>query len=172
MKLRYFSTALAALALTFNSVAVAAEQRMETNGQQRTLVILKPDAMEQGLVGSILSRFEREGFAVVGAKVVQLDADILRQHYGHLVDKPFFGSIVDYMTEAPVLIAVLEGDDIVSRVRDMVGPTDPAAAPKGTIRGDFGENKTRNVIHASEDAAAAAAEISRFFGDGELIVTE
>jgi nucleoside-diphosphate kinase len=168
MNLKYFSAALAALALTFNSGVLAAGQQMETAVKQRTLIILKPDAMEQKLAGVVLSRFEREGFAIVGAKVLRLDGEILRQHYAHLVDKPFFGNIVGYMTEAPVLVVVLEGDDAISRAREMVGPTDSSIAPKGTIRGDFGKDKSRNVIHASEDEIAADAEISRFFEDGEL----
>lgn len=138
------------------------------DAKQRTLVILKPDAMEQKLAGVILSRFEAEGFSLVGAKITLLDEPILRQHYAHLVSKPFFGSIVSYMTESPVFVAVLEGDGAIARAREMIGPTDPAIAPKGTIRGDFGKDKTRNVIHASEDDVAAKIEISRFFEDGEL----
>jgi nucleoside-diphosphate kinase len=168
MNLRYFFSTLATLALTFCPGTVVAGSQMETAKQQRTLIILKPDAMERKLAGVILSRFEDEGFAIVGAKVVRLDDETLRQHYAHISTKPFFGSVISYMEESPVLIVVLEGNNAIARVRDMVGPTDSSLAPKGTIRGDFGKDKSRNAIHASEDEAAADVEISRFFGDGEL----
>jgi nucleoside-diphosphate kinase len=135
---------------------------------QRTLVIIKPDAMEQRLAGLILARLEGEGLSPVAAKMVQLDESTLRKHYAHLVGKPFFGDIVSYMTSTPVMVLAVEGDDAVAHVREMIGPTDSSIAPKGTIRGDFGSDKSRNVIHASEDAAAADAEIAFFFNSSEI----
>jgi nucleoside-diphosphate kinase len=135
---------------------------------QRTFVIFKPDAMEQGLVGSVLNRFETAQLRLGAAKMIQLDETILRQHYAHLTDEPFFGSIVVYMSSCPVLIAVLEGEDAVARVREITGPTDSAAAPRGTIRGDFGKDKSRNVLHASDSPESAQKEIKRFFSPKEI----
>ncbi|MDR0339968.1 MAG: nucleoside-diphosphate kinase [Puniceicoccales bacterium] len=138
------------------------------NEMERTLVIFKPDAVEQGRVGAILARFEAARLRIAGAKVLRLKEEILREHYSHLVDEPFFGNIVAYMSSTAVLLVVLEGENAVIRVREMVGPTDSTVAPKGTIRGDFGESKSRNMVHASEDVPAAAVEIARFFSPAEL----
>lgn len=135
---------------------------------ERTLIIFKPDAIEQGRAGTILARFEAAHLRIAGAKVLRLQEEILREHYSHLADRPFFGDIVAYMSSTPVLLVVLEGENAIARVREMVGPTDSATAPKGTIRGDFGESKRRNMVHASEDKTAAAAEIARFFSLSEL----
>jgi nucleoside-diphosphate kinase len=143
------------------------EQTME-----QTVIIFKPDAMQQGRVGAILQRFENAHFRIVGIKMVQLNEPILRDHYSHLADKPFFGEIVDFMSSTPVIITVLEGEDAVAKVRDMTGVTDSKAAAKGTIRGDFGKDKSQNMIHASDSVDGAKAEVARFFKVSEIFPTK
>lgn len=159
---KIFSLILLALAPARNLLAE------RENEMERTLIIFKPDAVGQGRVGTILARFEGAQLRIAGAKVLRLEEEILREHYKHLTAEPFFGDIVAYMNSTPVLLVVLEGENAVERVRKMVGPTDSALAPKGTIRGDFGESKSRNMVHASEDRAAAEEEIGRFFSPAEL----
>jgi nucleoside-diphosphate kinase len=100
--------------------------------------------------------------------MMQLDHAILADHYSHIADKPFFPEIVAFMSKTPVIALALEGEDVIARVRDLLGPTDSKAAPPGTIRGDFGEEKMINVCHASDSPEAAAAELKRFFKDGEI----
>ena len=133
------------------------------SNMEKTLVIFKPDAMKQHKVGAILQRFEDAGLNIAGIKMMQLDEPILKEHYAHLADKPFFGNIVEFMSSTPVVIVILEGNDVVARVREMTGPTDSTIAPKGTIRGDFGKDKSENMIHASDSKESAEAEIARFF---------
>ena len=135
---------------------------------EKTLVILKPDAMQQNLAGVILGRFAKEGLTMVACKMMQLNEAILRDHYDFLVDKPFFPSILDYMQESPVLVMVLKGENAISCVRSLLGPTDSSIAPKGTIRGDFGKDKSRNVVHASDSESSAQLEIARFFKVSEI----
>ncbi|MDX2108740.1 MAG: nucleoside-diphosphate kinase [Verrucomicrobiota bacterium] len=133
---------------------------------ERTLIILKPDAVAKRKLGVTLSRFEDAGFSVVGAKLLQLDSALLRSHYAHIASKPFFPEIESFMSSAPVLVLVLEGQGIINRVRNLLGPTDSNAAAAGTIRGDYGTDKMRNIAHASDSVEAATAEIARFFPDG------
>ena len=128
---------------------------------EKTLVILKPDCMQKNLAGVVLDRLLKKGLSIVACKLMQLQESLLREHYDFLVDKPFFPSIVSYMTECPVLVLVLKGENAIANVRGLLGPTDPAAAPKGTIRGDFGESKSRNIIHASDSQISAGKEIAR-----------
>ncbi|MDR2577031.1 MAG: nucleoside-diphosphate kinase [Puniceicoccales bacterium] len=135
---------------------------------ERTLIIFKPDAMEQALVGRILARFEAAHLRIVAMKMIRLDDVLLREHYAHLAERPFFGAIVAYMTSRPVVIAVLEGEGAIAVVREMTGATDPSLAEKGTIRRDFGKDKTHNVIHSSDSQEGARAEIKRFFKADEL----
>lgn len=134
----------------------------------KTLIILKPDCMEKGLAGEVIGRFERAGFAIKACKMTRLSEEILRDHYAHLVQFPFFPSIVEFMRSRPVIIMVLEGPDAVVRVREMLGPTDCRLAPKGTIRGDLGTDKSLNICHASDSDESASAEIARFFAMGEV----
>lgn len=136
---------------------------------ERTLIIFKPDAFENRKVGAALSRFEDVGFSVVGAKMLQLGSEILREHYAHIADKPFFPEIEAYMSSRPVLVMVLEGDAVIERVRNLLGPTNSQIAPAGTIRGDWGTDMTRNIVHASDGPESAAVEIARFFKDGEVL---
>lgn len=135
----------------------------------RTLIILKPDCMLQKHAGEVISRIEAAGFRIVGCKLMQLTPELLRQHYAHVVDKPFYPRLEAFMASAPVLVLALGGDHLVERVRELLGPTDSTKAPKGTIRGDFGTDVTINVVHASDSADSAQAEIARFFAPGELI---
>jgi nucleoside-diphosphate kinase len=135
---------------------------------EKTLVILKPDCLNQHAAGTVLERFERAGFDIVGAKMMRLTTALLREHYAHLVNLPFFPEIERFMGSRPVLVLILRGDRAVDRVRELLGPTDSAKAPKGTIRGDLGTDKMANICHASDSAAAAAAEIQRFFRGDEI----
>ncbi|HHZ19177.1 MAG TPA: nucleoside-diphosphate kinase [Firmicutes bacterium] len=133
---------------------------------ERTLVILKPDALQRALAGEIISRLEKKGFILVGAKLFRFDEALCRRHYAHLVDKPFFPEIVDYMTSGPCLAMVWQGPEVIAFVRSMIGPTNPLEAAPGTIRGDYGISTRKNVIHASDSLAAAEQEIQRFFPEG------
>jgi nucleoside-diphosphate kinase len=135
---------------------------------QKTFVIFKPDAMEKRIVGKVLSRFEAEGFDVVGCKMGRLSPTLLREHYAHVADKPFYPEIEGFMSSRPVIMIALKGDDIVQRVRDLLGPTDSRKAAKGTIRGDFGTEMMKNVVHASDSVDNAKAELARFFKPDEL----
>lgn len=130
---------------------------------EETLIILKPDCMEKGIVGEVISRFERAGFEIVAAKIMQLDGPILREHYAHVADKPFFPEIEAFMSSRPVMPMILRGDGVIDKVRELLGPTNSQEAPKGTIRGDLGTDMMRNVVHASDGPETAAAEKKRFF---------
>lgn len=135
---------------------------------QTTLVIYKPDCMEMRLMGTVLSRFEKEGFDVVGCKMARLTPEILRVHYAHVADKPFYPDIERFMSSRPVIFMALRGENVVERVRGLLGPTNPKAAPKGTIRGDFGTGIMANLVHASDSPEAAKTELERFFKPDEL----
>jgi len=135
---------------------------------QKTVILLKPDCMEKNLAGEVIGRFERAGLTIKACKLMRLTDELLKEHYSHLADKPLFPEITGFMQSSPVLAMVLEGDQAVSRVRDLLGPTDSNAAPKGTIRGDLGTDKMRNIAHASDSVETAAAEVKRFFTDAEL----
>ncbi len=135
---------------------------------ETSLILFKPDAIEKQLVGAVLARFQAAGFRIRGIKMMRLSGEVLREHYAHLVDKPFFPEIVEFMSKTPVVALALEGENAINRVRDLLGPTNSKAAAPGTIRGDFGEDMMVNVCHASDSTEAAAAELKRFFRDGEL----
>ncbi len=135
---------------------------------QNTFVIYKPDCMEQKHVGAVLSRFENAGFTVVGCKMMQLTPELLREHYSHVADKPFYPEIEEFMSSRPVIAMALRGEGIVAKVRDLLGPTDSTKADKGTIRGDFGTDMMTNVVHASDSDENAVIELNRFFKAEEL----
>ena len=135
---------------------------------EKTLVILKPDCMENNIAGTVIQRFEQAGLTLSACKMMQLNERILREHYDFLADKPFFPSILEYMQECPVLVMVLKGENAIATTRNLMGPTDSSIAPKGTIRGDFGKDKSRNVVHASDSPASAEKEIARFFKPEEI----
>lgn len=135
---------------------------------ERTLVILKPDCMKKNLVGAVLDRFNKAGFHVIACKMMKLSESLLKEHYSHLADKPFFPEITQFMQSSPVLVLILQGEKAIDRVRDLLGPTDSTQAPKGTIRGDMGETKMLNIAHASDSQEAALIEIKRFFAPNEI----
>ena len=135
---------------------------------QKTFVIFKPDAMEKRIVGAVLSRFEAAGFDVIGCKLARLSPALLREHYAHVATKPFYPEIEAFMSSRPVIMIALQGQDVVQRVRDLLGPTDSRKAAKGTIRGDFGTEMMKNVVHASDSVENGQAELARFFKADEL----
>ena len=141
---------------------------------ERTFVMVKPDGVQRGLIGEIISRFEDRGLKLVGAKAMKLDDDRAKEHYAEHEGKDFFADLIDFITSGPVFAMVWEGKDATRQVRRMVGATDPAEADPGTIRGDYGLDLGRNVIHASdhEDEGANARETSVFFEDDELLYYE
>jgi nucleoside-diphosphate kinase len=131
--------------------------------------MVKPDGVQRGLIGEIISRFEERGLKLVGAKFMQLSDDRAAEHYGEHEDKPFFEDLTDFITSGPVMAMVWEGQDAVAQVRTMMGETDPAESAPGTIRGDFGLDLGRNVIHGSDtEPGSAEREIELFFDDEEL----
>lgn len=136
---------------------------------QKTLIIFKPDCMEKRLVGTVLQRFEAAGFDIIGAKLMRLTPALLREHYAHVASKPFYPEIEAFMSERPVMVMALKGDNIVARVRDLLGPTDSRKAAKGTIRGDFGTEMMKNVVHASDSEENGKIEIARFFKAEEIL---
>jgi nucleoside-diphosphate kinase len=135
---------------------------------EKSLIILKPDCMAAGKAGEVIARFESAGFSIVAAKMARLDSAILREHYAHVADKPFFPEIESFMSSRPVILLVLEGERVVQKVRNLLGPTDSTEAAAGTIRGDLGTDKMKNVVHASDSDENAAIEIDRFFRSEEL----
>ena len=136
--------------------------------KETTLILCKPDCVTKNLVGSVLSRFEAAGFRLRGVKMMTLDENVLKEHYSHIADRPFFPEIVAFMQSSPVVAVAVEGENVISRVRELLGPTDSRVAEKGTIRGDLGVDQMVNVCHASDSPEAAAAELKRFFLDGDL----
>ena len=136
---------------------------------ERTLVLVKPDGVQRGLIGSIISRLEQRGLKLVGLKLIQVDDALARKHYCEHVDRPFFGGLVDFITSAPVVAMVWESNDAVEAVRNTMGQTNPTTSPPGTIRGDLGLDIGRNLVHGSDSLESAQREVSLFFGDGELL---
>lgn len=132
---------------------------------ERTLILLKPDCLENKIAGKVISRFEEKNYQIVATRMIQLDDGLLREHYAHVADLPFFPEIASFMSSRPVLALILEGENVVQGVRDLLGPTDSTTAPKGTIRGDLGTDRMRNVVHASDSPENAQIEIDRFFAD-------
>jgi nucleoside-diphosphate kinase len=135
---------------------------------EKTFIIFKPDAMEKRIVGRVLSRFETAGFTVIGCKMGRLSPQLLREHYAHVASKPFYPEIEAFMSSRDVIMMGLQGENIVQRVRDLLGPTDSRKAAKGTIRGDFGTDMMKNVVHASDSVENGLAELARFFQPNEL----
>lgn len=132
---------------------------------ERTLVLVKPDGVRRGLVGEVVSRFERLGLQITAMRLLRVDEGLAARHYGEHVDKPFYPELVSFITSGDVVAMVLEGESAISLVRKLMGPTDPADAPPGTIRGDFATEITQNIVHGSDGAASAAREVALFFPD-------
>lgn len=136
--------------------------------KERTLLLLKSDAVQRGLIGRILERFEVKGFKIVGLKMIKISPALAKEHYAHLVSKPFYPDLEKFMTENPVVAVVVEGKEAVEVVRNIVGPTNASKALAGTIRGDLSNSTSRNIIHASDSKETAVKEIARFFKNEEL----
>ena len=135
---------------------------------ERSLILLKPDCLNGHHVGEVISRFEKAGFEIRATKLIALTDDLLKEHYAHIADRPFFPEIVEFMSSRPVFALVLEGENAVAAIRDLLGPTDSTKAPVGTIRGDMGTTSMENICHASDSTENAAIEIERFFLTGEV----
>ncbi len=136
--------------------------------KERTLVLIKPDAIQRGLVGEIVSRFEKKGLKLVATKMMALDEAVLREHYAHIADKPFFPGVAKFMQSSPVIAMCWEGLDVVDTVRRITGITKAREAEAGSIRGDLAMSVGCNVIHASDGVDAAQAEVKRFFKADEI----
>ena len=132
---------------------------------ERTLIIVKPDGVQRGLVGEIIARLERRGLKIVALQMQLVTREVAERHYAEHVGKPFFAGLVDYITSAPVVVMVLEGPQAVAAARSTIGSTKPVEATPGTIRGDFGMMVGRNLIHGSDSVASGEREIGIFFGD-------
>ncbi|KKS47309.1 nucleoside-diphosphate kinase [Candidatus Gottesmanbacteria bacterium RIFCSPLOWO2_02_FULL_42_29] len=135
---------------------------------ERTVVLIKPDAVSKGFIGKIIARFEKEDFLLIAAKFMRLPDDLLDDWYEHHKEKPFFAELKSFMISTPIMAMLWEGKDAIKRVRKLCGPTDATKAPKGTIRGDYGEDVQRNAIHASEDDHAASKEMDLIFLPHEI----
>ncbi len=133
-----------------------------------TLVILKPSAVQRGIMGEVISRFERKGIQIVGMKMVELTDEILSEHYSHLAGKSFFGRVKDAMRVSPVVVMALKGLNVMNVVREMAGVTNGREAQPGTIRGDYSMSVQENIVHASDSQETAQAELKRFFSENEI----
>ena len=135
---------------------------------ERTLILIKPDAIQRGLIGEILARFEKKGLKIVGMKMMSLDEAILREHYAHIADKPFFPGLSKFMMSSPVIAVCMQGLECVEAVRVITGITKARAAEAGSIRGDYAMSVSCNVIHASDSVENAEKEVKRFFKSDEI----
>ncbi len=135
---------------------------------ERSLVLIKPDAVERNISGAIISRFESQGLKMVALKMLHMDKALAEQHYAVHKDKHFFEGLVDYITSGPIVALVLEGEDAVTRIREIMGATDPVKAGEGTIRKDYGLDVEHNSTHGSDSVENAENEIKLFFSDGEI----
>lgn len=139
---------------------------------EKTLVLLKPSCVQRQLIGEVVNRFERRGLRIAGMKMMQLSDEILREHYAHLADKPFFPTLAASMQASPVIALALEGIDAVQVVRAMTGATNGRAAAPGTIRGDYSMSNQQNIVHASDSPENALIELARFFRPEEIFEYE
>ncbi|PLS02127.1 nucleoside-diphosphate kinase [Neobacillus cucumis] len=136
---------------------------------EKTFLMVKPDGVQRNLIGEIVSRFEKKGFQLVGAKLMSISNELAEEHYGEHKERPFFGELVDFITSGPVFAMVWQGDNVIASARQMMGKTNPKDAAPGTIRGDFGLIVSKNVIHGSDSPASAEREIGLFFKENELV---
>jgi nucleoside-diphosphate kinase len=136
---------------------------------ERTLVLVKPDAMQRGLAGEVITRLERRGLKLAGLKLMQVSKALARRHYAEHEGKPFFEGLITYITSSPIIAAVFEGTSAVEAARNTMGKTNPVNADAGTIRGDFGLETGRNLVHGSDSPESAAREIALFFADQEVL---
>ena len=131
---------------------------------ESTLLIVKPDGVRRGLVGEVLGRLERKGFRIAELKLMRIPREMAEQHYGEHRERPFFGELVDFITSGPVVVARVEGEQVIASMRTIMGPTDPIAAQPGTIRGDFATLIGENIVHGSDSETSAQRELKLFFG--------
>lgn len=131
---------------------------------EKTYIMLKPDAVKRLLIGEVISRIEKKGYQITQAKLMTLDKEIIAEHYAHLLDKSFFPTLEDFMTSGPVFGMVVEGENVIAGMRLLMGPTNVYEALPGTIRGDYANSMTENIIHGSDSEESATIEIKRFFG--------
>lgn len=136
---------------------------------ERTFLMVKPDGVQRNLIGKIVTRFEEKGFQLVGAKLIHITENLAEQHYAEHKGKPFFTQLVDFITSGPVFAMVWQGEEVIAKARLMMGKTDPLDALPGTIRGDFGVVKHKNIIHGSDGVESAQREIALFFKEEELV---
>ena len=136
---------------------------------ERTLVLIKPDGVQRGLVGEVISRLERRGLKLTAMKLVQIDDALARQHYAEHVNRPFFADLVLFISSSPLVAMVWEAENAVEAVRNTMGQTDPVNSPMGTIRGDLALDIGRNLIHGSDSSETAAREVALFFSQGEIL---
>jgi len=143
-------------------------QENKGDSMEKSLILVKPDGVQRGLTGTILSRLEELGLKMTAVRMLCADKDLAERHYAIHKDKPFFNDLVNYITSSPIVAAVFEGEGVVDRIRKACGATDPAKSEKGTIRGDFGLDISRNTIHASDSPETGLLEVNTFFGDSGL----
>jgi len=130
---------------------------------EKSLIIIKPDGVKKRIIGEIISRFEKEDLIIEKLKIIKISRNLAEKHYNEHKDKEFFNMLIDYITSGPVVLMVISGDNAINRARELMGPTDSRIAKKGTIRGDFGDDITANVIHGSDSKKSAEREIKLFF---------
>lgn len=138
---------------------------------ERTFVAIKPDAVQRGLIGEIISRFEKAGFKIIGLKMMHIDRSIAEKHYAEHLGKPFFEGLVSFITSGPIVAMVIEGANAVKVIRKILGSTNPQEATPGTIRADYGQVMGRNIVHGSDSIESANREISIFFKPEEIVET-
>ncbi|MBD1371620.1 nucleoside-diphosphate kinase [Hazenella sp. IB182357] len=136
---------------------------------ERTFLMIKPDGVQRGLTGEAIARFEKKGFKLVGAKLMDVSRELAETHYAEHKERPFFGELVDFITSSPVFAMVWEGNNVIATARQMMGATNPADALPGTLRGDFGVNVSMNIIHGSDSAESATRELALWFDENEIV---
>lgn len=136
---------------------------------EKTFLMVKPDGVQRNLIGDIVSRFEKKGFQLVGAKLMQVSEELAEEHYGEHKERPFFGELVEFITSGPVFAMVWEGENVISTARLLVGATNPTESAPGTIRGDYAVTVGKNIIHGSDSPESAVREIGLFFNEEELL---
>ncbi|ETP70691.1 nucleoside-diphosphate kinase [Planomicrobium chinense] len=139
---------------------------------EKTFLMVKPDGVQRNVIGEIVARFEKKGYHLVGAKLMQIPTELAEEHYGEHKERPFFGELVDFITSGPVFAMVWEGENVILTARQMMGATNPKDAAPGTIRGDFAVTVGKNMIHGSDSAESAEREIGLFFKEEELVSYE
>lgn len=137
--------------------------------REQTFLMVKPDGVQRGLVGNVISRLENKGFKLVALKMIYIDSDLAARHYGEHKGKPFYEGLIKFITSAPVVAMVWEGDNVVEMVRSLIGATDPGKAAPGTMRGDLAVFMGKNIVHGSDSLESAKREINLFFSDREIL---